>query len=67
MMRRVGGGAGTGTDPVRGPDRLARRPRPAPAGGPARSLPLSPARPLPRPLGLTSRRHIDLLRVCSAG
>ncbi|MGY3334703.1 hypothetical protein ACVW0K_000802 [Streptomyces filamentosus] len=24
------------------------------------------ARPLPRPLPLTSRRHIDLLRVCSA-
>ncbi|MEU2233873.1 hypothetical protein [Streptomyces vietnamensis] len=26
----------------------------------------SPAAPLPRPLSLTSRRHIDLLRVCSA-
>lgn len=25
-----------------------------------------PARPLPRPLSLTSRRHIDLLRVCGA-
>ncbi|WP_306330466.1 hypothetical protein [Streptomyces venezuelae] len=24
------------------------------------------AAPLPRPLPLTSRRHIDLLRVCSA-
>ncbi|MEU6624284.1 hypothetical protein ABZ926_26385 [Streptomyces litmocidini] len=26
----------------------------------------SPAPSLPRPLPLTSRRHIDLLRVCSA-
>ncbi|MFI2735673.1 hypothetical protein [Streptomyces sp. NPDC018711] len=26
----------------------------------------SPAVPLPRSLPLTSRRHIDLLRVCSA-
>ncbi|MFD4370977.1 hypothetical protein [Streptomyces sp. NPDC058486] len=31
-------------------------------GRPARLLP----RPLPRSLPLTSRRHIDLLRVCGA-